>query len=529
MSAHTLPLSAGLGGLGRALAGRKKWIAGGAAALLVIVLVTAIVAIRSASAISYVTQPVVRQTLVNAVTASGTVNPQNTINVGTQVSGTISQIYVDFNSKVKQGQVLARIDPSSIQAQVDQAQANLAQAQAQADAASANAAGAASGISIAAANRASASAAIGSALANVNKAKSALQLAQITEQRDASLLAQGYVAQNQVDSDRATVAQDQSDVAAAQAAYAQAKAQAVAQSAQVSQTTSQAAGSASSASAATDAVRVAQAALQQDQYSLGHTVITSPVNGTVIARDVSVGQTVAASLQTPTLFSIAQDLGKMQVDINVGEPDIGNVKQGETVDFSVLAYPNQTFVGKVAQVRINPQTLNNVVTYDVVVDVPNQGNKLLPGMTANATIEVAVAPNALVVPLAALQWKPALAAKRVRATSAAATPAGTAPGASPAGAQSPWGTVTGSSAAGPVTAGSTGVVYVQHGATLQPVPVRVGLMTASQAAVTPVKAGSLAVGDPVVIGSSSGTTNPKAIVRSPLSGGGHAPGPGRGM
>ncbi|MHB8147288.1 MAG: efflux RND transporter periplasmic adaptor subunit [Vulcanimicrobiaceae bacterium] len=523
MSAQSFPIPAVLGGLGHSLAGRKKWIVAGAAALIVIALVIATIAIRSASATSYVTQPVVLQTLVNTVTASGTVNPQNTINVGTQVSGTISQIYVDFNSRVKKGQVLARIDSSTIQAQVDQARANLAQAQAQADAASANATGASSGISVAAANSASASAAIASARANVSKAQSALQLAQITERRDASLLAQGYVAQNQVDSDSATVAQDQSDVAAAQAAYAQSQSLAAAQSAQVSVTSSQAAGTASSAAAAAAAVQASQAVLQQDQYNLDHTVITSPVNGTVIARDVSVGQTVAASLQTPTLFAIAQDLGKMQVDINVGEPDIGNVKPGETVDFSVLAYPNQLFAGKVAQVRINPQTLNNVVTYDVVVDVANQGHKLLPGMTANATIDVASAPNALVVPIAALQWKPAFSGKRARDTAAAG-----ASGAGTATAQSPWGTLTGTSAGAPVTAGATGVLFVQHGKSLQPVRVRVGLTTAAQAAVTPVKAGALAAGDAVIIGSSSGTTSAKAVVRSPLSGG-HGPGPRRGM
>ncbi|HUZ50461.1 MAG TPA: efflux RND transporter periplasmic adaptor subunit [Candidatus Dormibacteraeota bacterium] len=526
MSAQSFPLPAGFGGLGRMLAGRNKWIVGGAALALVVALIIATIAIRSQSATSYVTQPVVQQTLLNTVTASGTVNPQNTINVGTQVSGTISQIYVDFNSRVKKGQVLARIDPRTIQAQVDQARANLIQAQAQANAASANATGAASGISVAAANSASASAAIGAAAANVGKARSALQLAQITEGRDAALLAQGYVAQNQVDSDRATVAQDRSDLAAAQAAYAQSKSQAVAQTAQVSQTSSQAAGSMSSSAAAAAAVQAAQATLQQSQYNLDHTVITSPVDGTVIARAVSVGQTVAASLQTPTLFSIAQDLGKMQVDINVGEPDIGNVKAGEPVQFSVLAYPGETFVGKVSQVRINPQTLNNVVTYDVVIDVPNRGNKLLPGMTANATIEVASAPNALVVPLAALQWKPAVAPKSARATNAPARPSTAASGATAASAQSPWGTVTGTSAGASIGAGSTGVLFVQRESSLHPVPVRVGLTTTSQAAVTPLKAGALAAGDAVVIGSSSGTTSTKAVVRSPLTGGGRAPGHG---
>ncbi len=168
-------------------------------------------------------------------------------------------------------------------------------------------------------------------------------------------------------------------------------------------------------------VAAAAAVVRQDELNLQHAIITSPVDGTVVARDVSVGQTVAASLQTPTLFSIAQNLAKMEVDINVGEPDIGNVKPGEAVSFSVLAYPNEVFHGTVSQVRINPQTLNNVVTYDVVVFAENAGGKLLPGMTANATIDVANVANALTVPLDA-----------IRSAAAATTP---------------WGNVSGSGGA----------------------------------------------------------------------------------
>ena len=201
-------------------------------------------------------------------------------------------------------------------------------------------------------------------------------------------------------------------------------------------------------------------------------MITSPVDGTVVARDVSVGQTVAASLQTPTLFAIAQDLTKMQVDINVGEPDIGNVKSGDTVDFSVLAYPNRTFHGTVAEVRINPQTVNNVVTYDVVVKVDNTDGALLPGMTANASIDVANAKNALVVPIAALQWNPG-------AGHAAAAGSGVA--------QSAWGSTQAASTANAVTSGSTGAIFVQgNGRALVRVPVQVTLATNTQAAVVPV-------------------------------------------
>ena len=152
--------------------------------------------------------------------------------------------------------------------------------------------------------------------------------------------------------------------------------------------------------------------MRQAQLNLQKTIVTSPVDGTVVARNVAVGTTVAASFQTPTLFSIAQDLSKMEVDLAVGEPDIGNVKPGESVDFGVLAYPNQTFRGVVSQVRINPVTTQNVVTYTTVVLVDNRAGKLLPGMTANAAIHVAKASNALVVPVAAFAYRPAAGSSR---------------------------------------------------------------------------------------------------------------------
>ncbi len=206
-----------------------------------------------------------------------------------------------------------------------------------------------------------------------------------------------------------------------------------------------------------------------------HTVITSPVDGTVVAREVSVGQTVAASLQTPTLFSIAANLGKMEVDINVGEPDIGNVKAGDRVRFSVLAHPDQTFQGTVAQVRINPQTLNNVVTYDVVVYAENAGGRLLPGMTANATIDVATATNALTVPVTALH----------------------ASGGAPS---TPWGSVSGADAGGAIAAGSTARLTIARDGKAVPVHVRVSLTSGTQAAVVPVAPDTLAAGEPVVTG-----------------------------
>jgi HlyD family secretion protein len=452
---------------------------------------------RSRASSNLITAPVAQSTLVASVTASGTVNPQNLISVGTQVSGTIASIAVDYNSKVKEGEVLARLDPSTLQAQLDQAEAALEQARAQAAQSAATANGAFSGVSVASANAAAEVAAVASAKTNVTKTQAALVLAQQTESRDAALLAQGYVAQSTVDTDRSNVAQDESDVAAAQAAVAQAQAQSVASNATVSQSASTAQGQVAGTAAAQANVAAAQAVVQQDEVNLQHAIITSPVDGTVVARDVSVGQTVAASLQTPTLFSIAQNLGKMEIDINVGEPDIGNVKPGDSVSFSVLAYPNQIFHGTVSQVRINPQTLNNVVTYDVVVFADNPDGKLLPGMTANATIDVAKAPNALTVPLAAIH------------TASAAT--------------TPWGSVSGSAAGGAIATGSRASIMVDRDGAAVPVAVYVRLTDGTDAAVEPQQPNTLVAGDQVVIGTKvshgyAGANSQNA--RSPMSAGG---------
>lgn len=464
--------------------------------------------VRAKSRVSYVTAPATQATLVQTVTASGVVNPQNNISVGTQVSGTISEIDVDYNSKVKKGQILARLDPSTLQAQLDQARAALAQAQAQVSAADANYSGAASATDAAAATARAQAAAVGAAQANEAKTQSALKLAQTTLTRDSSLLSQGYLAQSTVDTDRANVASDEADVASAQAAIAQSQAQAQAGAAGIGQSGSTQAAQAATAQGAQANVAAAEAVVQQDDLNLQHAIIRSPVDGTVVARDVSVGQTVAASLQTPTLFAIAQNLGKMEVDINVGEPDIGNVKQGENVDFNVLAYPNRTFHGTVSQVRINPQTVNNVVTYDVVVLVDNSDGAMLPGMTANASIDVATATNALVVPISALQWKPYSGTHR----SAAAAAAGASTG-------SPWGATNATSVtASAVTGGSTGSVFVQRDGKLQRIPVTVTLATATQAAVVPAQGSSLQAGDDVVVSSTGSSASARTQgARSPMS------------
>lgn len=510
-----IPAFPPLSGVRQALKGHKLLSAFAALLLIFAIVAGTFVASRSHTAAAYVTQPVARQDLSQTVTASGTVNPQNTVNVGTQVSGTIQAIYVDFNSKVHKGEILARLDTSQLQAQLAQAQAGVQQAQAQASAQAQNAGGAQASIQ-------GAQAGVSSAQAGVAKAQSAYTVAQDTLARDRSLLSKGYIAQSQFDADQANEVAAQSALQSAQASLTQAQAQ--------TQTTSSQAGAAQdTAQAAQAATAAAQAQVQQNELNIQRAVITSPVDGTVIARDVSVGQTVAASLQTPTLFAIAQDLHKMEVDISVGEPDIGNVRPGDRVSFSVLAYPNQTFNGTVSQVRVNPTTVNNVVTYTVITLVNNSQGKLLPGMTANATIDVQTAKNALVVPTQALGYRPAAGfTPHRRSGSAPAQLSGSTTGA--ASAVSPWGK-TASGASGSASAGSTGLIFVQRNGKPVPVRVHVDLISGAQAAVTPLR-GTLSDSDNVIVsdGSSAQAHSSRASSygsRGPSSGPGGMGGIGR--
>ncbi len=539
----------------------RSWRAAAAGVLIVAIIATSVLVYRarSAGSVAYVTAPVAQQDLVQTVSATGTVNPQNTINVGTQVSGTVSALYVDYNSKVKKDQVLARLDPTALQAQLASAKAQLAQSQAQAAAAQNTATGASIGIdtaraaaTAAAANARAAQAtalssqqAIASADSAVTKAQSALQVAQLTVTRDNGLLTQGYIAQAAVDNDKSLLVGAQSAVQAAQTAAQQARSQAAASAAQaqagIAQTASQssavaaahvqAAGSADTAQASSAAIGIQEANVSQAETNLAHSVIKSPVDGTVIARDVSVGTTVAASLQTPTLFAIAQDLSKMEVDLAVGEPDIGSVKNGENVDFTVLAFPNRTFHGVVSQVRKNPVVTSNVVTYTTVVLVDNNDQALLPGMTANATIDVQKAADALVVPLSALSFTPAFNGTHHRAAGTTGTrraKAGTT--ATAPNSASPWGSTTGSASAA-VVAGSQGRVFVQRNGKLVRVPVRITLISGTQAAVVPAGDATLAAGDQVVTGGGAAATTARAqrVPADPLTGGGARGGAMRGI
>jgi HlyD family secretion protein len=287
------------------------------------------------NAVQFRTERVTRGDLRATVTATGTVSAVTTVLVGTQVSGTVKEIFVDFNSPVKKGQLLAQIDPALPQAKVAQARANLQSAE-----------------------------------AGVEKTAAALQDAKRTFERNQTLFAKNYIARSDLDTSETNV---------------------LSAAAQLKVSTAQ--------------VEQARASLQQEETNLYYTRILSPVDGTVISRNVDIGQTVAASFQTPTLFSIAQDLTRMQIDTNVDEADIGKVRVGQPVQFTVDAYPDVTFPGKVSEIRNAPTTVQNVVTYDVVVKVGNPERKLKPGMTANVEIIIAKEQGVLKVPNAALRFK----------------------------------------------------------------------------------------------------------------------------
>ncbi len=282
------------------------------------------------------TDKVTKGNIVSTVTATGTVNAVTTVLVGTQVSGTIKNLYVDFNSPVRKGQQIAQIDPTIFQAEVDQAKANLLSAQ-----------------------------------ANLEKAETALVDAKRTYGRNKELFARNLIARSDLDTSETAYDTDKAQIASAKAAVSQ-----------------------------------AEASLKSAETNFQYTKIVSPVDGIVVSRNVDVGQTVAASFQTPTLFTIAEDLTKMQIDSSIVEADIGKVKVGQTVDFTVDAYPEITFKGSVVQVRNAPIIVQNVVTYDVVVGVSNPDLKLMPGMTANVSIIISSKKDILRIPNSALRFRP---------------------------------------------------------------------------------------------------------------------------
>jgi HlyD family secretion protein len=380
----------------------------------------------SAKEPSYTTVAVSRGNIRQVVSSTGTLQAMVTVQVGSQVSGTIDKLYADFNTKVKAGQVVAVLNQDKFKAAVDQAQANVLAAQ-----------------------------------SSLSKAKVSVVDARRSLERNQELMKRQLVAQSELD--------------AVQTAYDAAVAQLEVNKAQVGQ---------------------AQAALNQNTVDFNNTVIRSPVDGLVISRNVDVGQTVAASLQAPTLFTIANDLSKMEVHTNVDEADVGNIWEGQDVTFTVDAHAARRFRGKVYQVRNAAQIIQNVVTYDAVVRIDNKELLLKPGMTANVQFLVSQKEDVLTVPNMALRFKPPedknVAQELLRQEQSRAAPT--------VGARR-----TSRSAAG----GSGGVrrqarqvkIYVMKANKAQPVEVQIGITDGSK---TEVMAGPINENDPVIIGMASG-------------------------
>ncbi len=288
------------------------------------------------AAASFETVAVQRRTVESSVTATGTLSALVTVQVGSQVSGRILELFVDYNSPVKKGQVIARIDPQLFQAAVERARANLLAAR-----------------------------------ASVQRAKVEAENARRQAERSRTLREQQFISQAELDTAEATAESARTQVTSAEATLAQ-----------------------------------AQAALNEVEVQLRYTTIVSPTDGIVISRSVDVGQTVAASLQAPTLFTIAEDLRKMQVNTSVAESDVGRLEAGMRASFTVDAWPGERFDGVIRQIRNAPQTVQNVVTYDAIIDVENPKLRLKPGMTATVTIVTMHREDALAVPNPALRFRP---------------------------------------------------------------------------------------------------------------------------
>jgi len=356
--------------------------------------------------VSYRLAPVERGGLISTVSATGTLNAVVTVEVGSQVSGQIKELMADFNSEVRQDQVIALIDPENFEARVRQAEAELLVAQA---------------------NVAIQKAAVDKALSELHNARADLVAtkAQAEKARIGLAEAKRDMDRQQALFSRGATSRSQSDTAAAN--YDQARAQLstveAQQQAQASLVSSREAAlkmAQAQVEQAQAQVKQKEAALHQSRLDLSHTVIRSPVDGVVVGRSVDIGQTVAASLQAPTLFTIAQNLRKMQVEANLDEADIGRIQVGQRTTFTVDAFPGREFRGEIKQIRKAPQTVQNVVTYTVIISAENPDLSLLPGMTANVSIVAAERASALKVPNAALRFRPASAGGAAQAAGPAA-------------------------------------------------------------------------------------------------------------
>jgi HlyD family secretion protein len=528
------------------LLSRKKQMIIGGSALAIIALAGFYFFGNQTSAATYLTARVDRGNLRNTVTATGTLQAVTTVQVGSQASGTISALYADFNSVVKKGQVVAQLDPAVSKAQVDQARANLAQARASLTQATAAVVNSRAGVSGAQASGLAArstvqnnQAGVSGAQANVEVLKAQQDDALSLLKQQESLLKAGVIAQRDYDVAQTAyktaearynqaVAQlnqaklteqsaSSAGIAQSQAAVEQSKAQVQQSQAQVQQAAAQ--------------VQQAQAALSLAEVNLSHTTITSPIDGIVVSRDVNVGQTVAASLSAPTLFTIANDLTQMQVIANIDQADIGLVEQAKSVKFSVDAFPGKDFDGKIQQMRINPQNVQNVVTYNVVIDVSNPEQKLKPGMTANLTITIDERNNVLKVPNAALRFIPQGASGQRSGASGTGNPGGqgrraqqtdnatgatTSPTQSGSGSESRFAPPT-----APVLEGQTRSVWVLGSdGNPQSRRIKIGL---TDGVATEVVEGDLKEGDMVITGQTISSASKPQSSQTPAPGFGSAP------
>ncbi len=336
---------------------KGKWIVL-AVAVAVVGLLVAFALNRTAQT-QHFTAKVERGDINDVVEATGTINAVISVQVGSQVSGTIAKLNVDFNSRVHKGDIVALIDPALFKGAVLQAAADLANAEAN----------------------------LVAAQANLEKAKAGLVQTKADYDRTVGLFRGGIMSQQQLDLAQANYDSANAAVGGAAASVTQAEAQ----------------------------ISQKKAALEVAETNLNYTVIRSPIDGTVVARNVDVGQTVAASLQAPTIFTIAQDLSKMWVYAKTDESDVGNIKVGKPVTFKVDAFPKDTFHGVVSQVRMNATTVQSVVTYDTIIEFANPELKLFPGMTAYVTIPVATVQNAMKLPNTALRYKPPMSPEEILA------------------------------------------------------------------------------------------------------------------
>ncbi len=364
----------------------KKLVTLAAIALVVLVSVAMMMRARSGDP-KYLTATVQRGDITAVVQATGTINPLTTVPVGSYVSGTVKYIFADFNSRVRAEQVLAQLDPAIYEAQVMQARGNLANAEAS--------------VKNVAANVAAMEAAIQTNQANVNRLEAALAYARTNALRVENLSKQGILAQDQQDLTQSNLQQTEAQLQAAQAQLNQSRAQLIQTKALLEQAQAE--------------VEVTTGALKQAETNLRYTTILSPIDGTVVARNITVGQSVAAALQAPNVFTIAQDLKRMQVYTKTDESDTGSIKLGADATFQVDAFPTETFHGRVSAVRLNAYTVQNVVTYDTVIDFENTEEKLLPGETAYVTIPTGQASDARKIPNSALRFTPELPRKDLQA------------------------------------------------------------------------------------------------------------------